>query len=317
MDGCIKIKFVITTYKNIALIYNPFAGRLQRRPERLQEAVAALQRAGHGVNLFPTKAPGSAGQQAREAIAGGADLILACGGDGTINEVASGVIGTIVPFAILPGGTANVLSMETGQGSNMAKTAAGLSLLVPKRISVGRLQMDGQPDRHFLMMLGAGLDAKVVAAVRPAVKRKLGKVAYWIAGLMQTGKTLEESYVTTPTGEHKASFILVSRIRNYGGDLEIARNVTLLDDDFEVVLFEGTNSLRYLPYFAGVITKQHRRVPGVKILRTAQLDLKPVQGQQMLVQADGELMGAVPARIEIVPAAITLLLPPQYVQRHS
>ena len=287
---------------------------MQRNPQKLDEAVAVLERSGHGVTRVPTKGPGTAGDQARQAIEGGADLILACGGDGTINEVAGGVIGSDVPLAILPGGTANVLSMETGQGSNLSKTAATISSLMPRRISVGRLEMDGKPARHFLMMLGAGLDARVVDAVKPGIKRKLGKVAYWIAGLMQTGKTLEECYVHTSSGKVKAGFVLVSRIRNYGGDLEIASSVSLLDDDFEVVLFEGSNSFRYLPYFAGVITGQHRRIPGVHILRTTEVRLEPANGQRILIQADGELSGVAPASIKIIPAAINLLLPQRYIE---
>ena len=265
----------------------------------------------------PTNGPGTAGEQARQAIADGADLILACGGDGTINETASGVIGSEIPFAILPGGTANVLSMETGQGSNMEKTAASIAMLVPKRISVGKLQAAGAPPRYFLIMLGAGLDAKVVADVQPRVKRKLGKVAYWISGLMQTGKRLEESIVRTADGEFKASFILVSRVRNYGGDLSIARNVTLLDDDFEVVLFEGSNSFRFLPYFAAVLTGLQKHMPGITILRTKRVELEPVNDQTVLVQADGELSGSAPASIEIVPRALTLLLPQKYVDQHG
>ena len=279
--------------------------------------MATLERAGHTVRRLPTKGPGTAGEQARQAIADGADLILACGGDGTINEAAAGVIGSQIPFAILPGGTANVLSMETGQGSNMVKVAASIAGLVPRRISIGKFDAAGAPTRHFLIMLGAGLDAKVVAEVRPHIKRKLGKAAYWISGLMQTGKRLEESIVRTPEGDFKASFILVSRVRNYGGDLSIARSVTLLEDDFEVVLFEGSNSFRFLPYFAAVIAGQQKHMPGIKILRTKRVELEPIGGNAVLVQADGELSGSAPARIEIVPQALTLLLPQKYLDQHK
>ena len=279
--------------------------------------MAALERAGHTVCRVATKGAATAGEQARQAIANGADLILVCGGDGTINEAASGVIGTKIPLAILPGGTANVLSMETGQGSNMAKVAASIASLVPRRISIGKFEAVGAPARHFLIMLGAGLDAKVVAEVKPHIKRKLGKVAYWMSGLMQTGKKLEQSIVRMTHGDFKASFILVSRVRNYGGDLSIARSVTLLDDDFEVVLFEGSNSFRYLPYFAAVITGLHKHMPGIKIFRTNRVDLESVNGNAVLVQADGELAGSAPARIEIVPQALTLLLPQRYLDQHK
>ena len=161
-------------------------------------------------------------------------------------------------------------------------------------------------------MLGGGLDARVVASVNPGIKKKLGKVAYWLAGLSQTGCKLEECLVRTPDAEHTASFILVSRVRNYGGDLEIAHNVSLLDDDFEIVLFKGANSLKYLLYFAGVLTHMESKLPGVEVLRASQIDLTPLNQREVLIQADGELCGPVPARVEIVPKALNLLLPETY-----
>ena len=262
---------------------------------------------------MPTKAAGSATWQVRECLGDGADLVIACGGDGTINEIANGMIGSSVPLGILPAGTANVLAMEIGIGKSMTVAAQRIGSLVAKRISVGRVTQSGAAPRHFVLMMGGGLDARVVADVKPGIKKKLGKLAYWIAGLAQAGRKLEECVVGTPDGTHTASFILISRVRNYGGDLEIAHNVSLLDDDFEVVLFKGTNSLKYMMYFTGVLTGTESKLRGVEVLRAKCLDLTPANGMQVLIQADGELVGPVPARVEIVPQSLTLLLPESYI----
>ena len=91
----------------------------------------------------PTTGPNMAGAMARAHIAGGADLIVVVGGDGTINEAAEGMIGTEVPLAVLPAGTANVLATEMKLGGNLEKVARRLGELRPKRISVGHVTCDG------------------------------------------------------------------------------------------------------------------------------------------------------------------------------
>src|SRR3972149_90539 len=100
----------LMTFRNAALIYNPAAGRGRRRGERgAASAPPPLAPYGVRVTRIPTPGPGSATELAREEVAAGRDLIIACGGDGTINEVVNGMAGSPVPLAILPAGTGNVL----------------------------------------------------------------------------------------------------------------------------------------------------------------------------------------------------------------
>ena len=116
-----------------------------------------------------------AGALAREHVAQGADLIVVAGGDGTINEAAEGMVGSDVPLAILPGGTANVLAMETKLGGNLESVARRMGELKPRRISLGHLTCDGgKVSRYFLLMAGIGLDAHVVYKVRPGLKARRG-----------------------------------------------------------------------------------------------------------------------------------------------
>ena len=98
--------------KRAAIIYNPVARNLSRSMPVLERAKAALAREGIEAHLVATTAPGSASVQVRQEIEADCDLIVAAGGDGTINEVANGMLHTRVPLAILPGGTANVLARE-------------------------------------------------------------------------------------------------------------------------------------------------------------------------------------------------------------
>jgi hypothetical protein len=121
--------------------------------------------------------------------------------------------------------------------------------------------------RHFLLMAGAGLDADIVYGLNQRLKDRLGKVAYWLAGWSKLGRKLPEFRVTVDGRDYESSFALVSRVRNYGGDLEIAPSISLLDEEFEVVLFEGASSMPYVKYMLGTLTRRLEGMRGVTILR--------------------------------------------------
>src|SRR5690349_18299685 len=131
---------VIADSQKAAIIFNPNAGRLRgARRERLERAARLLEKGGWNAVLVPTTGPRTAGELARRSIAEGAGMIIAAGGDGTINEVAEGMVHTQVPLGILPAGTANVLAVETGMSTDLEKAARDLAGFRPERISIGRL----------------------------------------------------------------------------------------------------------------------------------------------------------------------------------
>src|SRR5262249_27590619 len=142
--------------------------------------------------LLPTEEAGHAADLAREAVENGADLVLALGGDGTINEVANGLAMTSVPLGGLPAGTANVLAMGIGYGANLERAVERLAESKPVRIALGKIASNGSCSRYFVLMAGVGLDAKIVLQVSPPLKEKLGKGAYWAAGLSQLPYRLDE-----------------------------------------------------------------------------------------------------------------------------
>jgi diacylglycerol kinase (ATP) len=275
----------------------------------LGRVVAALANGGHTVRSSPTAGAGTAAGIAREAAAGGADLILAFGGDGTLNEVAEGLIGSPVPIALIPGGTANVLANELGLDKKPEAVARRLGDYKPARIAVGRVYCAGVEPRHFLAMAGVGLDAHIVYHMSAQLKRTWGKLAYWLGGFGTLARELEEFDAWVDGARHRCSFALVTKVRNYGGDLQIARRVSILDDEFEVVLFAGRQSMRYLKYFTGVAFNQIYGMDGVTILRTRKACFHPTDGERVYVQIDGEYAGRLPCEVETVPDALTLLVP--------
>ena len=262
------------------------------------------------VHAVPTEGPQTAGSIVSECVARGAGLILAAGGDGTINEAVAGVVGTDVPFGLLPFGTANVLSNELRMGNNPVRAAELIKHSTPVPVSLGRMISAAGP-RLFLCMGGAGLDARVVRIVNPYIKSVFGKYAYWLYAFEQVGRRLHQFRVRVNGREYVTSFALISRVRNYGGDIEIAKRANLLEDHFAVVLFEGLTSSRYLKYFAGVLLNSLDRMGGVHVLEATSVELEPLEGKLDL-QLDGEHVGFGAARYEIVEGAVRLLIPAPY-----
>jgi diacylglycerol kinase (ATP) len=243
-------------------------------------------------------------------------LILAAGGDGTINEVAEGVAFSDVPLGILPAGTANVLANEMRVSAHLERAAARLAECVPTRVSMGRIAcMNGaERTRLFLLMAGIGLDARIVYNLSLPLKARVGKAAYWIAGFSLLGREMDEFEVVVDGRRLTCSFALISKVRNYGGDLEIAQNTSLLDDRFEIVLFEGRSSLRYLKYLAGVAMRKVAGLNGVSVIRSTGACLSGNSSSRVYVQVDGEYTGHLPARIELVPDALTLMIPERHIR---
>jgi diacylglycerol kinase family enzyme len=264
--------------------------------------------------VAPTAGPETAGQLARDRIRAGADLIVALGGDGTINEVAAGMIGSEVPLGVIPAGTADVLARELGLGPNWLKAAHRLPECQPHRISAGLLRMDGGArSRHFLLMAGVGFDAHIVYHLNLPLKARMGQIAYWVGALRELGRRLEEFEVQVGEQSFRCSFVLASRVRNYAGCLEIARHASLLRDDFGVVLFEGRSTPRYYAkYLPAVLAGTAPRTRGVYFLRARKISFATPPGSPVYVQVDGEYAGRLPATVEIVPNALTVLAPASY-----
>jgi diacylglycerol kinase (ATP) len=302
--------------KRAAIIYNPVARGLSRRLHLLQRTIALLARQGIEATLISTNGPGTAGVQTRQLIESGCDLIIVAGGDGTINEAADGMLRTAVPLAVLPGGTANVLAHEMGLPINLHRAAMRIGSLSPCRIAVGRAQIGQSERRSFLSMAGAGLDAAIVAGLNYDLKAATGKFAYYAAGFAHLFRPTPEFEVIVDGKRFEASFALVSRVRNYGGDLEIARGASLLRDDFQVVLFRGTLRVHYVPYLAGIVLKRVHRMNGCTVMHARSV-ICHANDPQVYVQLDGELAGTLPIKAEIVPDALTLLAPPDYLAREQ
>lgn len=303
-------------YQRAALIYNPTSGRKRHlRQQKVDEAKDILARQIPRVDIMPTERAGHAAELAHTAIDNGCDLLAICGGDGTMNEVLGVLTDSAAAILPLQAGTANVLAEETGLPSDPPKAAAMLGDLELCPVRLGKVTLEsGAPARRFLLMCGAGIDAKVVYNLDTDLKKYLGHGAYFLASLEQMQRPFEPFRIRIDGKDIDCTFVLVSKSSMYGGHLKFAENAHLLDDTFEVVVFRADSPLRYVGYLAQVATGTLDLFDDVTFHRTTRVELIGTAGSTVHMEVDGEYAGKAPAAIELSSETINLLLPQDYAE---
>jgi diacylglycerol kinase family enzyme len=196
-----------------------------------------------------------------------------------------------------------VLAREIGLPGGLDALADVIAGSRTRRVSVGRAG-----ERYFLLMAGVGLDADIVRAVNPGLKRLTGEGAYWMAGLRQlTDWHPVHVLLETDTGQHGATFAVVANAASYGGGLRFAPEARMDDDLLDLCLFDSTQRHRFARYLAAAFTGSHLGMPGVTYLKTRRAVAHGDASR--FVQIDGELLGPLPVSFECVPDALTLLVP--------
>jgi diacylglycerol kinase family enzyme len=229
--------------------------------------------------------------------------VIACGGDGTIHEVATGLAFSPIPLAILPAGTANVLARELDVPRDVMKAADLVPTLKQRRIALGKCG-----DDYFLLMAGAGLDAAAIQRVTSRSKRHLGRGAFWLAGFRHwCSGCFPQLSVTVDGATYTGTFAVASRVRGYGGRYQITPTAGLFLDRLTVCLFRGGSRTAYLRYLAGVLSKRHVAFHDVLCISGDTVEIS--SREPVPIQLDGELRGFTPVKLEIVRNALTLLVP--------
>jgi diacylglycerol kinase (ATP) len=308
------------------LLYNPLSGgRRRRRLADIEAAAAVLRSAGVEVSTAPTRAAADAAEQVREAIAGGCDTVFACGGDGTIHDVLQGLATTQAALGIIPLGTANALAHDLRIPLSPAPAARSALNAVGSRVAVGKIEYrdfaGGSDARYFTVAAGVGVDAHLFYALNGFVKTQMGMAAYyakachlWLTHRMRRFAVEYSESGAQETRRAELTELLAVRIRYFGGILrELAPGADLRRNDLRLVLCRTADRSRYLSYvFRGAVGKSWN-VPGIDLAYSKSVVCECLRdggnGERVYVEADGELLGMLPAKISIVPDAFTLLLP--------
>jgi diacylglycerol kinase (ATP) len=299
------------------LLYNPLSGRKSRLTD-VEAVLSLLREAGVQASAAPTRAASDAADQTRQAIADGCDTVFACGGDGTIHDVLQGLVGSNAALAIIPLGTANSLAHDLRLPLSAIAAAQTALSAKPRRIAVGRIEYQdfsgNRASRYFTVLTGIGVDAHLFYKLNSQAKRQFGIAAY-CAKAVQLWLTHKMETITVETESRRAevSQLLAVRIGNFGGVLrQLAPGASLDRDDLRLVLFETSSRLAYLRYVLRGLFGANWNVPGIELIDSTTAICRaasPDGNSRIFVEADGELLGTLPAQISVVPNAVTLLAP--------
>ena len=304
--------------QNALMIHNPNAGNGGSGRRRLLDQARHIF-AGSGIDaeLAETTGPGHAIEIAARAAQENRGLVIACGGDGTLNEIVNGLArhqnGHRVPLALLPGGTANILAKELDIPWDIPKAAETLVHGEVKEIALGLATPLEQPEKqkYFLSVAGAGPDGAIVYSVDLGLKSRVGILAYWWSGMRQVfAYKFPRFRVASGGRDIDASLVIVGRTRNYGGPFKITTEADLFEDRFEVLTLSTRSGLRYLSYLPSLWLNKLRGTPGVEFFKSDRVLCAPLDKDPVYAQVDGEPLARLPVEFKIVPRALKLLVPP-------
>jgi diacylglycerol kinase (ATP) len=303
--------------RNALLIHNPNAGTGGRGRRRLlDEARRILSAEGIEADLAETRGPGDATELASRASNEGRQLVIACGGDGTLNEVVNGLAGQQnghrVPLALLPGGTANILAKELGIPWDIRRATRKLLHGEVREIALGLATPLQQPARkkYFLSVAGAGPDGMIVYSVDLELKARVGILAYWWQGMRELLRYKYPHFRVLADGRTiDATLVVVGRTKNYGGPFMITTEADLYEDRFEIMTLTTQSGLKYLSYLPSLWLQRLRGTEGVHFYKSDSVVCEPLDDKPVYAQIDGEPLARLPIEFKIVPRALKLLVP--------
>jgi YegS/Rv2252/BmrU family lipid kinase len=286
------------------IVFNPVAGR--RRATLLWRVLDVLVANGVRLDLAETTRSGHAEALAREAAARGEPMVVAAGGDGTIAEVANGLMGTGARLGVIPLGTANVLAHELGLPFAPAAVAAALAFGRTRTLWPGQANGAGGP-RLFVQMLGVGFDAHVVRNLPFPLKKAMGKAAYVLQSLREMARYDFPAIRMRIDGtETQAASVIISKGRLYGGSFLLAQDAVPADPGFSVVLFDRAGPGAAMMYGAALPLNLLGQAPGVRHVRARRVDF--AQNEPAPAQADGDSAGTAPLWVADAPGPIQVVV---------
>jgi diacylglycerol kinase (ATP) len=284
------------------ILHNPNAGALARR--HYHRVVTLLSECGAGLEVAETSRHGEGMRAAAEAAASGHfDAIVAAGGDGTVHDAATGLLGSNVPLGIIPTGTANVFAREIGLSHSPESVARTLQMGSVRTIPVG--EANGQP---FLFVVGIGFDAEVVRRFEKTGTRKFGQAGFaapLLHALWSDHNRLLR--ITTDHGKSDAVWVIITRAQRYAGGFLLCKEAGLMQTKFHVLRFAGQSPLIRIRQLAALACGLIRFDPDVSIEVASWVHVE--SSSISPVQVDGEMLGALPIEVRLYPKRLQLLVP--------
>jgi len=285
----------------VVIIANPKAGG-----GRACKAIRRWKHKDWDAEILETRGRNHAGEMALKLLENPPDLLAVCGGDGTLNEVASSVPAPPFPVALLPAGTANVVARELRLPLNPIR-ALNVSLKRSiRKVDLGELGPGIR--RRFVFVAGIGFDASVAASVKPAWKEKLGMGAYALE-ILRGLKTypFREFQVVIEGQAYKATSCLAANTRSYGGGLLFCPQADMQDGLLDILVMQGKSRIKIARFLFRALLGRPESNDWTRRVRARKMTVDGPAG--IPVQADGESAGELPLQVSLLPSTFPLVVP--------
>ena len=250
------------------------------------------------VHIEKTQYSGHATQIVKEYLKKRVDIVISAGGDGTLNEVVNGIIGSDIPLGIIPLGITNVFALELGIPMNPKKAIKLILEGHTKKVDVGEAN-----GRAFTMMLGAGLDGYVIHNLSHEFKKKYGAPSHIIEGIKSYRTYNPEPIKVIADGRDLGTGyeVIIANTSSYGGSFKISPVASVDDGYLDVVIFRNGGILKDTRYFFSVIINRHLYLEDVNIYRAQEIYL---EGKAVYYHLDSEKGGILPLTVKVKKQAI-------------
>lgn len=313
--------------KKALLIYNPSSGRRrEHRAHQVSRALGVFRAAGVEAESCATTQVGSAVGQTQEAVAAGFDTVIACGGDGTANEILNGLMRakSEATLGVLPFGSGNVLATSLLLPAGAEAAAEALLRYKPRALQPGLIRYQdkaGPQQRYFIVVAGVGSDAELMYRTVAGAKERYGVYAYFMemfrmamSHRLQMFKVEWQDKDEQGThGSAEVSMVMGVRARKFSGLLRRVRlGADLTRNDYRLMLFRTNKIRHFLNYFCSVMSGMNWRVPQVELAYSTWFrctPLGPYAPANIHAEVDGELLGILPVEVSLDPSTFRLLMP--------
>ena len=282
--------------EKILVILNP-AARSERAGgtwEKIRDLPAAT--------VQITSAPGDARSIAAWAVGQGFSTVVAAGGDGTINEVVNGLVGSEVALGILPIGTMNVFAAELGLPNSIEKAWDIVQARHTRRVDLVRAN-----EQYFVQLAGVGLDAQVVQATSRNFKKNFGPLSYLISAAQIAARKPPKLIVEHDDVRTEGSFVLIGNGRYYGGPVAFFKDARIDDGKLDVLIFKNLGYLDIARYLGTILMGSHTGLDDVEYFQTKRVSVS--SEEDVPVEVDGEVVAKLPVTFRISSRKLRVVVP--------
>jgi diacylglycerol kinase (ATP) len=293
----------------LVVVANPAAGH-GRAGRLIGKVTTALHRLRLPHEVRVSESGTDVERLARVAAGGGAKIVAALGGDGTVSLVANGILGTGAALAALPAGTGDDFAKAIGAG----KLDTAVELLAnPKTVDLDVIEVTtGAVKRNFVNIAGAGFDSEVNETAN-GMGVKLGATGTYVLALLKTLSRFSPASFTIQVDDERmeldAMLVEVGSGRWTGGGMKVLPNAIMNDGLLDVCIVESLSKPAFLRAFPRVFVGSHTTHPKVRMRTGSRVQVEA--NRRVLVYADGELVGSLPAIFEVRPAALPVVVGPE------